>query len=133
MIRRSLEAGLRLAVALVPGCDCEDFCDDSLVIRFAPETPWSSGTREVDLQVGNETVHCTIRPGWTEECDDDSTIANVEWVSYLGDPERVDITVSFEGQVLAEATFEPSYEKISDWDRACGPPCRNAAVTLDLP
>jgi hypothetical protein len=138
--REWVGAGLRtlllVPIAMLPAyacLDCEDFCDDAVDINFEPATAWPDGTYEVDLKFDKKEVHCTVRLGWTEPCDDDRTIANTEWVSHLGTPKRVDVTVSFEGRVLGSSTFEPRYEKISDWDRACGPPCRTADVTQHFP
>lgn len=119
-----------LAAAL-GGCDaCEgEFCDDFLSIEFEKAEPWH-GTYEVVLQLGGDTVHCSFHvpssDAAVDPCDDEHTHVGAGGVIHHGTPERVEITVSSGGHILAEATIEPHYETPDDWSRACGPRCEQS-------
>jgi len=122
-----------LAASSLPACgDCEEpSCDDSLTVLFERESEWEMGTYEIDLELDGRNVHCTFDSKRAEYCDDDETLASIEFVSHEGSPKNVEVTISFDGRVLGSATLEPKYEK--QGNRLCGPRCDQAHSTMELP
>lgn len=140
--------GLALVAVLLnaPACaDCEEeFCNDTLDIHLEKATPWPHGNYDIDLTLDDEAVHCSIPIPFDPEelvdrCDDEPTGVGgqtgleLSVVGTLASPARVELTLSFEGQVLVTETLEPEYHDTPGWNRRCGPPCDHAVVQLPIP
>jgi len=132
-VLRALSSLAAISLLVAPsGCDdCEgEFCDDYLSIVFEREAPWH-GTYEVDLDLDGDPVHCSFHVpiAWDAApiaCDDGGTAVGPFGVRHGSTPARVEVTVSFDGQVITTAVVEPHYETPADWKRRCGPRCKQA-------
>lgn len=109
--RRILGAVVLLCSNACLVCE-EEHCDSHLSISFVKTTPWALGTYQVDLIIDGEAVHWSIEvpygpEGRGDTCDDDDTqlgtdtyadTPEITRVSHFGAPDRVELTLSFEGK-----------------------------------
>lgn len=149
--RRAALAGL--LVAMIVPCACADddecqqeMCEDLVRITFDKATPWGAGEYEFVLRYDDRIVMCAISLPYdptalVDYCDDESTVignvvpssgAAIGGVYGHGSPASVSISILFEGQLLANATFDPEYER-TPRPRRCGPPCQSALLTMPIP
>jgi len=140
---------LALLFAILPwgGCDeCEDYqCSDGFAIVIEKQTPWASGTYEIELLLDEAPVHCTLHipyatGGLDDPCDDEfSSVGGPSGnvISRISNgrhtPERVSVTISLVGVVVHTEVVEPVYSEPEDWKRRCGPPCSYGLAEMEIP
>lgn len=146
---------------LTPPLACTQIgCEDGLKVELRPPSGWPAGEYRFRIQANGVEVTCrgslplkscvgSSDPADQENvsCDVEGVVRVVEsgcalpadaqgfpglWFDPKLRPTRVEITITREGQLVAEAEIAPSFERVQPNGPACPPACDVAQAVLDV-
>ena len=135
-------------------------CEDGLKVELRPASGWPAGEYRFRIQTNGVDVTCrgslplsscvgSSDPGAQENvsCNIEGLVQVVEsgcalpadaqgfpglWFDPKLRPTMVEISITWDGQLVAEAEIAPSFERVQPNGPACPPACDVAQAVLDL-
>jgi hypothetical protein len=132
-------------------------CEDGLKIELRPESGWPAGEYRFRIQTNEVEVNCrgtlplrsciSSDPGAQVSCDVEGVVQIVEsgcalpadahsfpgiWFDPRLRPTTVDISITRDGQPVAEAEIAPTFQRVQPNGPACPPTCDVAQAIVDL-
>jgi hypothetical protein len=127
-------------------------CEDGLKVELRPESGWPAGEYRFRIQADGVEVTCRGSlplPSCVGNvsCDIEGVVQIVEsgcalpadaqafpgiWFDPKLRPTRVEISITRDGQLVAEAEIAPSFERVQPNGAACPPTCDVAQAVLDV-
>jgi len=134
-----------LLLALSCSEDCHEVdCGTTLIVELSSED-WLDGAHEVVIDAGADSTTCgfVLNGGQAEQLACSLAAVNLDpseleqgymLIKYReGEPTELSVTVSRDGEELAQGELTPVYEELVLDPQACGGPCLAAQVSLDVP
>jgi hypothetical protein len=146
---------------LTPPLACTQIgCDDGLQVELRPDSGWPAGEYRFRIQTNEVKVTCrgslplpscvgSSDPGAQENvrCDVEGVVQIVEsgcalpagahsfpgiWFDPRLRPTRVEISITRNGQLVADTEIVPSFERVQPNGPACPPTCDVARAVVDV-